>query len=497
MALDSAKLEVINLGLLDYQECAKLQKAMVQERIADAIPDRLLLVSHPPTITIGKAGTHVDLYHSEVSLRSQGINVYHSDRGGKATYHGPGQLIAYPILKLAKRDVHQYVQTLLNVTASVLIENDLQPELRPGMPGVWINGGKIASIGVALKKWVTSHGVALNVNTELTGFALISPCGIPGQLITSMHLEKGGEQDMRQLSDRFVRHFSKAFGFADAERRPPWLRVPARSVVATESVTGLVSALKLETVCQSAKCPNLAECFSRGTATFMILGRTCTRNCRFCAVESGTPLPPDADEPERVALAVKRMQLDYVVVTSVTRDDLQDGGAGQFVSTIKSLREFCPGTRIEVLVPDFNENWQAVESVCRAEPDMFNHNLETVLRLSPLVRPQADYCRSLSVLTQAASRGLRVKSGLMLGLGESACEVKAALADLLHAGCSNVTIGQYLAPSREHIPVARQVTPDEFDYWTDYAKSLGFEGVVASPLVRSSYLADRFFDRHN
>ena len=488
------ELEINDLGLIGYDDCLEIQKAMVHDRVADNAPDSLLIVSHPPVVTIGKSGSDDDLHLTLEQLRNQGVQVCHSDRGGKSTYHGPGQLVAYPILKLQNRDVHRYVQTLLNVVASVLIDHGLKPEFRPGLPGVWVNQGKIASIGVSLKKWVTYHGVALNVNMDLSGFDSIIPCGVAGQKITSMKSELHRHLDYNKVKKSFILHFEKAFGYSknDTERRPEWLKVAAKK---TDQVSDIVSSHNLETVCQRAMCPNLDECFSKGTATFMILGRYCTRNCRFCAVEQGDLLPPDPDEPERVAAAVKQMALDYAVITSVTRDDLPDGGAAHFVRTIGKLREACPETRIEVLVPDFRGDRLAIDAVCGAKPDMFNHNVETVPRLSALVRPQASYHRSLAVLTQAARSGVAVKSGLMLGLGESRDEVKETLVDLLLAGCTNVTIGQYLAPSKQHLPVARYILPAEFEEWERYAKGLGFQQVVASPLARSSYNASAFFEK--
>ncbi|MDD2736760.1 MAG: lipoyl synthase [Desulfuromonadaceae bacterium] len=495
MKTHPADIEIIDLGIMEYQDCFEIQKRFVQERIADNAPDRLLIVSHPPVITIGKSGNFSDIYVSEEFLRQKGIQVCRSDRGGKTTFHGPGQFVAYPILKLSNKDVHWYVQTLLNVISSVLMDLKLKPELRPGMPGVWVNNGKIASIGIAVKKWVAYHGIALNVNEDVSNFNLINPCGIPGQTITSINNERGEQQNSEHIKQNIVKNFKKSFGYsrAENERHPNWLRIPAQRDSDTNAVTELAQSLHLETVCQRAQCPNLGECFSKGTATFMILGRYCTRNCRFCAVEHGTPVSPDPDEPGRVAKAVKKMTLDYVVITSVTRDDLLDGGAEQFVQTIECIRAVCPTARIEVLVPDFRGNVQSIESVCQASPDMFNHNMETVLRLSPLVRPQANYRRSLDVLKQAAAHGLPVKSGLMLGLGESNDEVMETLHDLLLAGCTNLTLGQYLAPSSKHIPMARYVSPEEFNVWAVFAKSLGFKGVSSSPLSRSSYNADLVF----
>jgi lipoic acid synthetase len=252
--------------------------------------------------------------------------------------------------------------------------------------------------------------------------------------------------------------------------------------------------LQLATVCQSAHCPNQGECFDRGSATFMILGTRCTRRCRFCAVDKGIPHAPDAREPKRVARAVQQLGLTHAVITSVTRDDLPDGGAAQFAGTIQQIRQQCPGVSVEVLVPDFNGAIPALDTVCAARPDVFNHNLETVPRLYAKVRPLADYRRSLGILSTAAGRGLMAKSGLMLGLGETKNEIKKTLMDLKYAGCMLLTLGQYLAPSQDHVPVARYVPPQEFEMWAEIARGMGFTSVAAGPLVRSSYRAEEMMD---
>ena len=280
---------------------------------------------------------------------------------------------------------------------------------------------------------------------------------------------------------------------------PPWLRkrVPSRGEAA--AVRTLLAELDLETVCASAHCPNLPECFARGTATFMILGDACTRSCRFCAVPTGPSGPPRREEPDAVAEAAARMRLRHVVVTSVTRDDLPDGGAGHFARTIRTLRERLPEAVVEVLVPDFRGDETAVRTVCDAGPDVFNHNIETVPRLYDTVRPEADYRQSLAVLAMAArladgrDRPRRTKSGLMVGLGETPEEVTAVLADLREAGCGMLTIGQYLAPSKQHVPVERFVEPAAFEAWEAEARALGFAAVAAGPFVRSSYRAEEVF----
>ncbi|MCA1808171.1 MAG: lipoyl synthase [Kiritimatiellia bacterium] len=274
-------------------------------------------------------------------------------------------------------------------------------------------------------------------------------------------------------------------------RLPPWIRVRAPADgFKLDAVHRTLRATGLPTVCESAHCPNRAECFARGTATVMILGEICTRDCRFCAVTHGTPQPPAPDEPERVAELARRLKLRYVVVTSVTRDDLPDGGAGVFAAVIRQLKSIP--VQVEVLTPDFQGHEPSIATVIQAEPDVFNHNLETVRRLQALIRPQADYQRSLEVLRMASRMDSRVtiKSGLMLGLGETDAELREALRDLRAQGCMALTLGQYLAPSRNHHPVERFVPPAEFDAWRQTALEMGFAAVAAGPLVRSSYRAD-------
>ncbi len=277
------------------------------------------------------------------------------------------------------------------------------------------------------------------------------------------------------------------------KRLPAWFKVPFPGGPNYLQVSKLLKDNSLHTVCQEAHCPNIGECFEARTATFLILGDVCTRNCRFCAVDPGLPSPIDFAEADRVAGAVATLGLRYVVVTSVTRDDLSDGGAGQFRAAIQQTRRLCPGVSIEVLVPDFKGVVQALDQVIEARPEVLNHNLETVAGLYQVVRPGAQYRRSLQVLEYAARRGLTVKSGLMLGLGESEEEIGGALLDLKRAGCRYLTLGQYLAPSPGHVPVARFVSPREFEDWANAARSLGFTGVAAGPLVRSSYRAEEMF----
>jgi len=275
-----------------------------------------------------------------------------------------------------------------------------------------------------------------------------------------------------------------------AKRMPAWMRRPLTAPGRSAEVSAMLDELHLNTVCRSAKCPNRGECYASGTATFMVLGTACTRNCRFCAVDPMRPEPPDPGEPARVAEAAGRMGLRHVVVTMVTRDDLPDGGAAHVVETIAALRAL-PGVRVEVLVSDFGGDEAAIDAVALAHPDVFNHNVETVPRLYLEVRPQADYARSLAVLARAraVAPGVPTKSGLMVGLGETPEEVEAVLADLRSAGVDIVTLGQYLRPSVAHLPVTEFVTPEVFERYAHTARALGFTGVASAPFVRSSYHA--------
>lgn len=275
------------------------------------------------------------------------------------------------------------------------------------------------------------------------------------------------------------------------KRMPRWLVRPVAAPGRNAEVEGLLDELRLNTVCRSAKCPNRGECFASGTATFLIMGDACTRGCRFCAVDTAEPSPLDPGEPARVAEASKRMGLKHIVVTTVTRDDLPDGGAAHFVAVIEAIRHAAPGARIEVLTSDFGGNTDAVDVVAAARPDVFNHNVETVPRLYAEVRPGAIYDRSLDVLSRVHVKqpDLPTKSGLMVGLGETREEVIEVLHDLRAHGVDILTIGQYLRPSPRHLPVTEFVEPATFEWYAGQAREIGFPGVASSPFVRSSYHA--------
>jgi len=281
-------------------------------------------------------------------------------------------------------------------------------------------------------------------------------------------------------------------------KKPPWLKKRIPPFQDLLKVKSILAEGDLHTVCEEARCPNLGECFCSGTATFLILGKICTRNCGFCAVEHGDPVPPDESEPERVAQAVKRMGLQYVVITSVTRDDLADGGASLFAKVIRSVRILGPEIKVEVLIPDFKGDQSSLKIVLNEYPDVLNHNIETISRLYPEVRPQADYQRSLDLLRRSRENfpHIPTKSGFMLGLGETHEEVLELLLGLKEVGCNFLTIGQYLQPRPDRLPVVRFIPPEEFEEYKRIGEEMGFKAVASDPFVRSSFHASQMFNAH-
>ncbi len=485
---------LIRMGRVSYRHAARLMERLAAARRHEQIGDTLLLVEHPPVLTMGCAGGVEDLRVTTARLHDLGLELIQTGRGGRMTYHGPGQLVAYPIMRLPDNDLHAYAARLEQVALEVLAAWGLAGKRLRAHPGVWLNGAKIAAIGIAVADGVTSHGLALNVDPNLEHFQLLNPCGLERRGVTSLRAALGHAPTLEQVEQSFVSAFARVFNCSvGAQRRMgAWLVAPAAQA-ATRPVERLVDDLSLHTVCQAAACPNLGECWSRGTATFMLLGDRCTRHCRFCNVAPGRPRPPDPLEPARVATAAARLGLEHVVLTSVARDDLPDGGAGHFAATIGSLRQHLPHATVEVLVPDFGGAIGPLQVVAEAHPDVFNHNLETVERLSERVRAKATYRRSLAVLAWARQHGLTTKSGLMLGLGESCGEVITAMRDLRRAGCSILTLGQYLQPTSHQLEVAAYLPPTLFDWYRELALGLGFQAVAAGPLVRSSYHAEELW----
>lgn len=567
-----AGLRVRWLGTVGYREAWSLQQALHSDPSGSG-DDRLLLLEHPPTYTLGR---HGDRSNVLIDPAARGAELLDVDRGGDVTFHGPGQLVAYPILTLPTKgdgpgglpDTPGYVELLEQVLLDVIGSLGLGSAGRqPGCPGVWIDPGtprarKIAAIGVRIERGRSLHGVALNVSTDMSWFDDIVPCGIADKGVTSLAVE-GVDVGMRAVADAFAdafearwspawversdvvwRHldtdlalFSRGAGPGEAtgganaprhtstgtdrqsdgtslrllgrlaeagvaggsavsigERKPDWMRAPVRHGSGVLGLKQTVRDLGLITVCEEAGCPNLSECWSEGTATFMVCGERCTRACGFCLVDTRHPGPVDPGEPDRVAEAVQRMGLDFAVVTMVARDDLDDGGAAHVAATVEAIRERCPGTGVEVLISDLKGDARALDVVLRVRPDVVNHNIETVARLQRAVRPSAGYARSLTVLARAHEVGLTAKSGLVLGLGETEDEVLATLADLAAVGTSIVTIGQYLRPTSHHLPVARWWHPEDFERFKVAGEQMGLTHVESSPFTRSSYHASSAAD---
>jgi lipoyl synthase len=486
------------LGRVRYRDAHALMSAMWEHGTDDA----LLLLEHPHVYTLG---VRAKLEHVLVPPASVGAELVKTDRGGDVTYHGPGQLVGYPITNVpAGPDATpRYVHALEQLVIGVLSDLGLPGATRmDDYPGVWVNGRKICAIGVRISKGRSMHGFALNVDPDMTMFDHIVPCGIADREVTSLARE-GISASMGDVTDAFaarvggerldvgvVAEARNVTTPAPITRKPEWLRTKADMGEGYRELKRTVRSLDLVTVCEEAGCPNIFECWGSGTATFMINGDRCTRACGFCLVDTRKPSgPPDPAEPAHVADAVVQMGLKHAVITAVARDDLPDGGAAAFVDVISAVRRRSLGTAVEVLIPDCKGDPTALDSIFRARPDVLNHNIETVLRLQRTVRPSASYARSLAVLARAKAAGLVTKSGLMVGLGETEAEVLATLRDLRSVGVDIVTIGQYLRPTIDHLPVARWWTPDEFDTLRVLGQAMGFRHVQSSPLTRSSYHA--------
>jgi lipoic acid synthetase len=530
------------LGRVPYAEALDLQRAVAARSGADY----LLLMEHGPVYTLG---SHADLDHVLVDPSTVGAELVSVDRGGDVTYHGPGQLVGYPVRTVGTGPHHgpEHVRRVEQVVIDALVALGVPSDRvgrRPGFPGVWIDPDapgtgpdgprKIAAIGVRTSRGRTTHGFGLNVSTDLAMFGHIVPCGIADHPVTSLAAE-GFEVTMARAVDAVIAAASRVWGpVADvarvtdgardaapagvpvtlagrsatalerrmarsgvdpvagvplSARKPDWLRVKATMGDGYLGLRHSIHDLGLVTVCEEAGCPNIYECWADGTATFMINGSRCTRACGFCQVDTRHPLPLDPDEPARVAASVARMGLAHAVVTCVARDDLPDGGAGAFARTISAVRAASPGTAVEVLISDVKGDRDSLRTILDARPDVLNHNIETVARLQRAVRPSAGYARSLAVLARSVAAGLTTKSGIILGMGEREDEVVATLEDLRAVGVDIVTLGQYLRPSATHLPVARWWTPEEFEELRVIGTGLGFAHVQASPLTRSSYHA--------
>ena len=611
MAAPERTLRVRWLGRVAYSDALALQRALFVNRQ----DDYLLLLEHPHVVTTSR---RTPAQHLLVDVCSLGAQLAEADRGGDVTYHGPGQLVAYPIVDVPGRrgggmaDTAAYVSSLEQVLIESLGDVGVQSGRLRGCTGVWVDPTgerpqKIAAIGVRIVRGRSMHGVALNVDPDLSWFERIVPCGIADKGVTSL-AALGVDVSMSEMVDVFTKRAVAAFaehssvevagvgfrtkqtdlapftrgegagtpvgrsgvghgdekpvlalsaqalsaqtlsgqalsgqalsgqalsgqalsgqatsGQAFAEqadgtsvrllgrltqagatshdpvrlraRKPSWMRVKFDPGPQYRRVSATMRELDLVTVCEEAGCPNISECWNDGTATFMILGDRCTRACGFCLIDTRHPEPPDPGEAARVAEAVELMALRHAVVTMVARDDLGDGGASAVADVVAAIRKRTPQCRVETLVSDFKGCEESLKKVFDAEPDVFNHNIETVARLQRAVRPSASYARSLSVLARAKAAGLTTKSSIIVGMGESDGEIRQTLADLAAIGVDIVTIGQYLRPTSHHLPVAQWWPPEIFDEWKRFGESAGIPHVESSPLARSSYHARQSVDQ--
>jgi lipoyl synthase len=541
------------LGRVPYREALALQTGLFQHGHSD----HLLLLEHPHVFTHGpRADLATNLLVDPDSVGAELVSV---KRGGDITYHGPGQLVGYPIVNVANSlGAADHVCAIQRVLVATLTELGLADVgCLEEYPGVWVgvsgpNPRKISAIGVRLAQGRTMHGFALNVATDMAYLReYIVPCGIADRPVTSL-AEEGCDATLQEVVDVVVRHAAAQWGSGLVERqdvawrhrpddlsafsrgdgpgvavrtagdhvdssgpvrllgrlaaagvedglristrKPEWLRPKVVHGPEVLALKRTVRDLGLVTVCEEAGCPNLSECWNDGTATFMVLGERCTRACGFCLVDTRRPEPPAADEPQRVAEAIAQMSVDHAVLTMVARDDLSDGGMAHVAACVRAIRQRSPGTRVETLVSDGKGDAASFAGLFEERPDVFNHNIETVARLQRAVRPSAGYARSLGVLALAKHAGLTVKSGIIVGMGETDVEVQGCLADLAGVGVDIVTIGQYLRPTTHHLPVARWVEPAEFDRWKSIGEAMGIAHVESSPLTRSSYHAKQAAD---
>ena len=532
------------LGTVPYREALAVQTSLFEHGTGQ----HLLLLEHPHVFTYGRTADLATNLKCEPA--TVGAELVAAKRGGDITYHGPGQLVGYPILNIDnKLGATGHVCGVEGLIIDVLTELGVPNAGRlEGYAGVWLDAGtererKICAIGVRLKKGRTMHGFALNVATDLAFMREhIVPCGIGDKPVTSL-AEEGIDVTMEQVAavvarcaaDRWAagvaerqdvawRHaadgrdltaFSRgegpgeqvklvsnraavrledagvdvAAGLSIETRKPDWLRPKVELGAEVMELKKTIRSLDLVTVCEDAGCPNLSDCWSDGTATFMVLGERCTRACGFCLVDTRKPMLPASDEPERVAEAIDRMQLDHAVLTMVARDDLADGGMAHVAACVEAIRLRRSTANIETLISDAKGDEASLDLLFEARPDVMNHNVETVARLQRAVRPSAGYARSLGVLARAKKADLVTKTGFMAGLGETDDEIVGLLADLADLGVDIVTIGQYLRPTSNHLPIARYAEPAEFTRWKQIGESFGIGHVEASPLTRSSYHA--------
>jgi len=537
------ELNVRWLGKLPYEEAYILQKGLHSATSQENSPfDYLLLLEHNNVVTIGRSGDINNLLVSKNILNENNIEFFETDRGGDITFHGDGQLIGYPIIRLDDpKKVVPFVRKIENVIIDTLAELSIDAFSKIDDTGVWTKEGKIASIGIKVSKWTTLHGFSLNISENTKGFDFINPCGSSDEHVvyiqqydetvsfkevteiisrkfveifkyekvdkqfsqfTPRQLKKKKEFHIDQLVNNGVFNASKNSipitlnsSVKSEPERPEWMKVKANLGKDYLSLKSLIKEKRLNTVCEEASCPNIYECWSMGTATFMIMGDTCTRACGFCDVNTGKPCDLDMDEPYRVAESVKIMGLTHAVITSVNRDDLDDGGSAFFAKTIDEVRLENNQTSIEVLIPDFKGSKEAIDNIINANPEVLNHNLETVPRLQREIRTAASYGRSLALLQYAKESHFlgKTKTGLIVGMGEEFEEVISVLKDLSRINIDIVTIGQYLRPTQRHRLIDRYVSQEEFEQYKTIGQELGIPHIESGPLVRSSYHAKDSF----
>jgi lipoic acid synthetase len=531
------------LGKLPYQEAYDLQLGIHKDVSNDnSSDDYLLLLEHDKVITVGRSAKEENLLVEKKELLTKKVEYVETDRGGDITYHGEGQIVGYPIIRLTDpKKVIPYVRDLETVIIKTLKKYSIDSFTKEDETGVWTKKGKIASIGIKVSKWTTYHGFSLNIFDSLDGFELINTCGNESEKVTSIH-SFNSSISFQNVAEEITKNFVKVFNYVEIDKqfsqftprqlktnkefnidsmvkrgvfnpskvsipltikgnlpnepsRPDWMKVKANLGKDYMSLKGLLKEKKLNTVCEEASCPNIYECWSMGTATFMIMGDVCTRACGFCDVKTGKPGYLDLEEPLRVAESVKSMGLTHAVVTSVNRDDLEDGGSKFFADTIYAIKNLNQDCSVEVLIPDFKGDRKAINNIIEANPEVLNHNLETVPRLQREIRTAASYGRSLSLLYYAKQQGFlgKTKTGLIVGMGETKEEVLSVLRDIAKLQIDIVTIGQYLRPTVKHRAIDRYAPIEEFELYKSYGESLGIPHVESGPLVRSSYHAKDSF----
>ncbi len=543
---DESALHVRWLGRVNYDEAWELQRGLMR-----GDRNHLLLLEHDPVFTVGRSGDHANVLVDPLAVGAtvrdvdRGGDVTVHAPGQLVGY----PVITVPG-RGGLSGTADFVASLEQLLIDTLGDLGLPGAQRyPGFTGVWLDPGtpherKIAAIGVRIKRNRSLHGFALNVDIDHAWFDRLVPCGIADKAVTSLRAE-GLDVSMQEVVDAIARRaqgqwetssmdradvawkhvpqdlsaFSRGEGPGDKAApddrsreepvrllgrlaqvgidggldartaKPDWMRVKATMGPEYRRIKSVMRKLDLVTVCEEAGCPNIFECWDDGTATFMINGERCTRACGFCLVDTRRPEPVDPGEPGRVAEAVEAMGLEYAVITTVARDDLTDGGATGFASTIAAIRARVPTCRVEVLISDCKGDAESLDLIFDAGPDVLNHNIESVARLQRAVRPSAGYARSLAVLARANAAGLTTKTSIIVGMGETNDEVVETLADLAGIGVNIVTIGQYLRPTTNHLPINRWCTPDEFVEFARVGEALGIDHVESSPLTRSSYHA--------